>query len=165
MVLELYSLAFSMLSLVMVGNLLAADEKEGRHARHQGPGQGELFPAAMLKNLNLTDDQKAKVKELAGEYGPKLKEARDSILTADQKKARDDAVKVATDAGKKPAEVFRAAMAAVTLTDDQRAKMRETVAPVRKEALDKFKALLTPEQQELLQKARKERRGHAAEAK
>jgi Spy/CpxP family protein refolding chaperone len=152
-------------SLVIVGNLLAADEKEGKHARRQPTGQGDLFPAAMLKSLNLTDDQKAKVKEVMSEYGPKLKEARESILTADQKKARDDAAKAAKDAGKKPAEVFRAAMTAVTLTDDQKAKMKETVAPLRKEAIEKVTALLTPEQQEQLQKARKERRGHGAEGK
>ena len=50
---------------------------------------------------------------------------RDSVLTADQKKARDDAVKAAKDAGKKGPEVLRAARAAVKLTDDQKAKMKE----------------------------------------
>ena len=57
-------------SLMIAGNLLAADEPtapEGRHG-HRRPmmGQGDVFPAAMLKGLNLTDDQKAKVKALKG---------------------------------------------------------------------------------------------------
>ena len=43
---------------------------------HRRPmmGQGDVFPEQMLKGLNLTDDQKAKVEALKKEYGPKLKE-------------------------------------------------------------------------------------------
>ena len=87
-------------SLMIGGNLLAADEKtapEGGRHHHSMMGQWNAFPDQMLKGLNLTDDQKAKVEALKKEYAPKLKEAADSVLTADQKKARDDAVKAAKD--------------------------------------------------------------------
>ena len=102
----------------------------------------------MLKGLNLTDEQKAKVKELRKEYEPKFREAADSVLTADQKKARNDAVKAAKDAGKKGPEVLKAAKAAVNLTDEQRAKVQEATKSLGKDLREKIKAILTPEQQE-----------------
>jgi Spy/CpxP family protein refolding chaperone len=108
------------------------------------------LPWDVLKGLNLTDDQKAKVKELRKEYGPKFKAAADSVLTADQKEAREDAVKAAKAEGKKGPEVGKAAMEAVKLTDDQKAKMKEVMKPLHKEVHEKLMAILTPEQQEQL---------------
>jgi Spy/CpxP family protein refolding chaperone len=104
----------------------------------------------MLKGLNLTDEQQVKVKELKKEYRPKFKAAIDSVLTADQTKARDDAVKTAKDAGKKGPEVFKAARAAVKLTDDQDTKLKEVMKPLHKEVHEKLMAILTPEQREQL---------------
>ena len=105
----------------------------------------------MLKGLTLTEEQKAKVDALRKEYEPKLNEAMDSVLTADQKQASDtDAIKAAKDAGKTGPEVFKAAMAAVNFADEQKAKMKEAVEPIGKEVREKIKAILTPKQQEQL---------------
>ncbi len=133
------------LALTMVGKL-AADEKSCPLAASHHHGMLH----DLLKGLNLTDDQKAKVKELRKEYEPKFKAAADSVLTADQQKARDDAVKAAKAEGKKGPEVWKAAMKAVKLTDEQKAKMKEVMKPLHKEAHEKLMAILTTEQKEQL---------------
>jgi Spy/CpxP family protein refolding chaperone len=161
-------------SLLFAGNLLAADEKapqEGRHSHRPMMEMGDLFQGHMLKSLNLTDDQKAKVEALKKEYEPKFKEGRErteSILTADQKKAREEAVKTAKAAGKKGPEVWRDAHSAMKLTDDQKAKMadaRKANQALRKEAREKLMTVLTPEQKEQIQKEMKSRREHRPEGK
>jgi Spy/CpxP family protein refolding chaperone len=144
-------------ALTVVGKLSAADDAtpkagKGQHAMH-GPWD-------MLRGLQLTDEQKAKVHEVMKEYGPKLKTARDSILTDEQKKARDDAVKAAKDAGKKPGEVMKAAFEAVKLTDDQKTKMRETMKPLNKEIRGKLMSILTDEQ-----KAQVKQKHHKSDSK
>jgi len=131
-------------ALTFVGNLSAADKPSGKH------GHGMAAPWDMLKGLNLTDDQKAKVKELHKEYGPKYHAAADSVLTDEQKTARADAIKAAKADGKKGPEVRKAAMQAVKLTDEQKAKMKEAVKPLNKEIKDKLLAILTPEQKDQL---------------
>jgi Spy/CpxP family protein refolding chaperone len=162
-------------SLMTAGNLLAADEKtapKDRSSHHPMMGQGDLFPGEMLKGLNLTDDQKAKLAELKKEYGPKIKEGwekADGVLTADQKTARREAMKVARAAGKPRSEAWKEARTAMKLTDDQKAKMEQAqkdAQALHKEVHEKVMALLTPDQKEQLQKEYKEmkhRRGHRAE--
>ena len=133
-------------SLVFIGTLSAADQKgPTTKAEHQGNGSWGMF-----KGLNLTDAQKAKVEGLRKGYEPKFKAVADSVLTADQKKARDAAVKAAKDAGKKGPEVFKAVRDAVKLTDAQKTKMKEAMKPLAKEFHEKMKAILTPAQQEQL---------------
>ena len=83
-------------SLVLVGNLLAADEKKA--PAEQEPRNRAINGLEFLRGLNLSDDQKAKVEEIKKEYAPKFKaleEKRAGILTADQKKAREEAAKAA----------------------------------------------------------------------
>jgi Spy/CpxP family protein refolding chaperone len=149
-------------SLAVVGNLWAAEEKSHKDGKHQRPGMDrmEVLPEQMLKGLNLTDDQKTKVEALKKEYGPKVKDAwqkTESVLTEDQKKARGEAMKAAKAAGKKGPEAFKDVQAAVKLTDEQKAKMdeaRKSAQAVRKEVREKFMAMLTPEQKEQLKKDR-----------
>lgn len=151
-------------SLVIVGNLSAAEEKRAPEGRH--PHQATMDRWAMLQGVNLTDDQKAKVEAVKQEYGAKFKEDRgkiDSILTEAQRKARDEAVKAARAAGKRGEEVWTAAKAAVTLTDEQKAKMAEVRKggeALRKEAHEKIMAILTTEQKEQLKKSHEGMRGH-----
>jgi Spy/CpxP family protein refolding chaperone len=152
-------------SLVIVGNLSAAEERRGPEGKH--PRQAMMERWAVLNGVDLTDDQKAKVEEVKKEYGPKFKEARgnrDSMLTEDQQKARDEAVQAAKAAGKRGEEVRMAAKAAVTLTDEQKAKMadvRKDVQALRKEAREKIMAILTPEQKEQLKKPHEGMRSHS----
>jgi Spy/CpxP family protein refolding chaperone len=135
-------------ALTILGKPAVADEKACPASKP------EHHPAAMpwdiLKGLDLTDEQKAKLKELHKEFGPKFKAAADSILTDEQKKARDDAVKEAKAAGKKGPEVWKAAMQAEKLTDEQKAKLHEVMTPLHKQFHEKLMALLTTEQREQL---------------
>ena len=135
-------------ALTMVGRLWADEtcpaSKPGHHEHHA------MGFCHMLKGLSLSDDQKAKLKALKEEYKPKFKAAADSILTADQQKARDEAVKAAKAEGKKGPEVWKAARHAVKLTDEQKAKFHEAMKPLHKELHEKVMALLTTEQKEQL---------------
>ncbi len=85
------------MSLTIIGGVLADEGKKGPEGKHpQGPMWG---PMDMFKDLNLTDEQKAKVEALKTEYGPKFKEQWtkmgdlhkemkgkvDAILTPEQK--------------------------------------------------------------------------------
>ena len=94
------------------------------------------------------------------QYAPKLKDlaqTRDNVLTADQKKARQDAIKAARAAGKRGPEVREAIQAAMKLTDAQKAKLADAQKASRtlnKEIMDKVNQVLTPDQQATLKKAR-----------
>ncbi len=134
--------------LTFVGKLSADDDKSCPATKPHHHEMG--MPWHILKGLNLTDDQKAKVKDLRKEYGPKFKAAADGILTADQKKARDDAVQAAKAEGKKGPEVWKAVRQAVKLTDEQKAKFKEVMKPLHKELHEKILALLTTEQKDQL---------------
>jgi len=111
-----------------------------------------------LDQLNLTEDQKAKVEELRQEYGPKLAEFGKkvtAILTDEQRKDRQEATQAARAAGTSAKEIFDAGEAATKATDEQRAKItevRKEQAPVQREVREKILALLTAEQKEKLPK-------------
>ncbi len=85
-------------ALTFVGKLSAADDQASPAKSHH---HAMMAPWDILNGLTLTADQKAKVKELGKEYRPKFKAAFDSILTDEQKKARDDAVSAAKANSKK----------------------------------------------------------------
>jgi Spy/CpxP family protein refolding chaperone len=147
-------------SLVLVDNL-SAQQGRGRGGRDRGPGSMSMIDRVERnKDLKLTDDQKAKLADLKKEYAPKLKEANeklDGVLTDEQKKARDAAMKAAREAGQRGQEVRDAVNAAMKLTDEQKAKradIRKTIAALNKEISDKVTGLLTTEQQDVLKKAR-----------
>jgi Spy/CpxP family protein refolding chaperone len=146
-------------SLVIVGNLWAAEEKT-RPERARPLGFMMFERLESIKGLNLTDQQKGKIDALKKEYGSKLKEGQakmDGILTAEQKKARDEAIKAAEVSGKRGREVWEGVQSAMKLTDEQKAKIAETrkeIGPLRREVHEKVMAILTPEQKELWQKDR-----------
>jgi Spy/CpxP family protein refolding chaperone len=153
------------MSLTMTGALLAADDspasggKHGdgqhRHGMGMGMGIGERIDR-LVQGLDLTAEQKTKVEALKKEYAPKTGDFRkkmNDILTADQKKARDDAMKAAKDAGKNGMEVWQAGHKAVKLTDEQKQKVSQLfsqVGPAAKDVREKVGAILTPEQKEKL---------------
>ncbi|MGB7732049.1 MAG: hypothetical protein WBL72_00005 [Thermoguttaceae bacterium] len=145
-------------SLVFVESLSAQQSARGH--RRQGGGTSLIEWVANNKDLNLSDDQKTKLAELQKQYAPKLKDlaqTRDNVLTADQKKARQDAIKAARAAGKRGPEVREAIQAAMKLTDAQKAKLADAQKASRtlnKEIMDKVNQVLTPDQQATLKKAR-----------
>ena len=136
-------------AFTIVGKLSADDNAAPVTKSHHDHAMG--MPFEMLKGLKLTADQKAKVKELGKEYAPKFKAAFENVLTDEQKTARKDAIKAAKAEGKKGRELMKAAHEAVKLTDEQKAKVKAAVEPLRKEAHEKIMAILTPEQKEQLQ--------------
>jgi Spy/CpxP family protein refolding chaperone len=144
-------------SLVLVDSLSAQQTGRG-HRRHGG--FSPIDRVESVKDLKLTDDQKAKLADLKKAYAPKVKElagTMDKVLTADQKKARDEAVKAARNAGKRGPEVREAIQAAMKLSDAQKAKLadgRKAMGTLNKEIMGKVNKLLTPDQQEVLKKAR-----------
>jgi periplasmic protein CpxP/Spy len=160
---KIVSLGLALLmSLALVGKVFAADEEKapgGREGRRPG-AEGFNF----LRGLKLTDEQKAKVEAIDKEFAPKRKalwDKSEGILTADQKKAREEAVKKAKEANKNPREVMEAAREAVKLTDEQkkqRAENRKETEALNKEYMEKINPLLTPEQQAKLKERRENRR-------
>jgi Spy/CpxP family protein refolding chaperone len=133
-------------AFTVVGKL-SADDAPAKPKHH-----GMAGPFEMLKGLDLTADQKAKVKEVGKEFHSKMKAAADSVLTDEQKTARDEAVKAAKDAGKKGREVQKAAHDAVKLTAEQKTKMKDAMKPVDKEIREKLMDILTDEQKAQVKK-------------
>jgi Spy/CpxP family protein refolding chaperone len=111
---------------------------------------------ANLKELDLTEAELAKIREIRNAYRPKMDEAikqLDGLLTEDQKKAREAALK----AGKTRREVLQA----LNLTSAQRAEL-ENIADDLKNLVgneaEKIRGVLTATQRETLQDLREERR-------
>ncbi len=133
-----------------------AEEKPKRKGPKAKPGVRAHGAPIMswLKDIDLSEEQEAKLKEIIKEAGPKLVEVRKKmadVLTDAQKTARQEAIKAAREAGKKGKEMREAMEAAVELTDEQKEAMKE----IRKEMQEAMKtvqeqvmALLTPEQRE-----------------
>ncbi len=134
--------------------VVAQEKKKGR----RGGARGSDPTARLLEGLNLTDEQKAKVEEVSKELAPKVAELRkkqEGILTDEQKKAREEALKEARSAGKSRQETAKAVEDAVKLTDEQKAKRAEVgkeMADLQKTRMEKIKAFLTAEQKEQLEK-------------
>ena len=81
---------------------------------------------------------------------------KQEVLTPEQKKAREEAIKAAKAAGKDKKACMEAGEAAAKMTDEQKAKLsdiKKEMGACRKDLKDKVLAVLTPEQQEQLKKA------------
>ena len=146
--------------------LAAADpaKKADKEAAKAAGKKHEAASAAMYKlpeTITLTDAQQAKVKEIEAKYKPKaaaLQKDGADMLTAEQKKARHDAMAAAKDAGKKGKAAQADVEAALNLTPEQKRKMEEArvkTATLRTEMQAEVVALLTPEQKEALPKPKK----------
>jgi Spy/CpxP family protein refolding chaperone len=113
---------------------------------------------AHLHELDLTPDETAKLKEIRKEFHPKIEKAikgLDGVLSAEQKKARLDALQ----AGMKRREVI----AALKLNDDQKQKVEAVGKEVRtlvREEVEKVRDVLTDSQKEKLGDIKDERREH-----
>jgi Spy/CpxP family protein refolding chaperone len=109
---------------------------------------------AHLGELDLTDTEMTKIGDIRDEYRPKIRAAVKQvfdILTDDQKKAREEALK----AGKKRSEIRES----LSLSSDQKEKLESIGKDLRAlvcEEMEKIREVLTPEQQETLQGQREE---------
>jgi hypothetical protein len=112
------------------------------------------FPKKIL--VQLTDDQKTKLKELLEELGPKLQEVdsrRNAIMTPERQKAAADARKKAVSDGLKGEAVEKAVNKALNLSADEKGKLAKAEAAqqvVIDEIIKRKTALLTDEQKALL---------------
>ena len=114
---------------------------------------------AHLKDLDLTDDEMTKIKEIRSEFRPKFEKAAKSLeglLSDQQKKAREEGLK----AGMKRKEI----LASLKLTEDQMQKVtaaaKELGSLVRDEA-EKVRDVLAASQKEQLLELKDERKEHA----
>ncbi len=147
------------LALLLASPLGAADKKK---KGERGKKKARRAPVAVFvpKSIELTDEQKTKVAALNKEYGPKLAELQKKLaLTPEQRKAGAKAHKAIKESGKKGKEAQQAMAAALNLTDEQKQVQKEQRA-LRREARQKFLALLTPEQKQKAHIGGK-RKGHA----
>jgi len=127
--------------------------KEEREERRL---EGLAHGIAHLKDLDLTEDELAKIQDIRKEYRPrtvKAMEAFKGLLSGAQNKAREEGL----TAGKTRREV----LAALNLTNDQKEKVsaacKEVGTTVREE-LEKIRDVLTAEQQAKLGELKDERR-------
>jgi Spy/CpxP family protein refolding chaperone len=110
---------------------------------------------ANLKELDLTEAELAKIREIRREYRPKMDEAirqLENLLTDAQEKAREEALK----AGKTRREVLQA----INLTGEQRAELENTATQLKNlvgNEVEKIRGVLTASQKETLQDQREER--------
>ncbi|HEY9674308.1 MAG TPA: hypothetical protein V6D11_22905 [Waterburya sp.] len=103
--------------------------------------KGSMQGAPLPPNLNLTDEQKAKIKTILENYRPKM----ESILTEEQK----NKLKEAQQQGK-----TRAAMQSLNLTDSQKQQLKD----LRQSQRQDIENVLTNEQKQQLQQMRQNRR-------
>lgn len=156
--------------VALVGSVLAAEGQSGGRRRPGGPGgagRGMGDPTAridfMVRGLDLTDAQKAKIEDIKKEFGPKFKaaqEKQDSILTDEQKKARTEAFQKARESGQGFQNFRETIDKAMKLTDEQKKKLedaRKATEELNTALREKVTSILTPEQKKKLDEARQQR--------
>jgi Spy/CpxP family protein refolding chaperone len=129
-----------------------------REERQQHRAEGLAERIAHLGELDLTDDEIARIGEIRKEFRPKIEKALkelQGLLTDEQRKAREEALR----AGKRRREVLEA----LKLTDEQKEKVqavgKEVTALVREE-MEKIRDVLSAGQKEQLQDLKEERKEH-----
>ncbi len=151
--------------------ILTPEQKEILKKKGQRPDRLMIGGMRMFEGLDLSEEQKANLKELRKGYMPKLKavgEKLGNIMTEAQKKARAEARKIAIEVGKKGKEIRDAVQDAVKLTDEQKAmfaELRKEMQALRKEMREKSREILTPEQKEVLKAKYMRWQKHKAEGK
>ncbi|MFO0902101.1 MAG: Spy/CpxP family protein refolding chaperone [Pirellulales bacterium] len=141
------------LVVALASTSLVAQEAKGKKKKG-----GDQTPQAIaqlqkkLDELGLSDEQKAKIKEIVAQHSPKVAEAQKkagSVLSPEQRKVRQEAMAKAKSDGKKGKEAAEAVAAALNLSADDKAKLEaankeaaDAVAAMRKAVSD----VLTDEQ-------------------
>jgi Spy/CpxP family protein refolding chaperone len=131
---------------------LEAAKEERKEHRAEGLAQ----KIAHLEELDLTDAEIAKIEDIRKAFRPKIEKAMQelgSILSDEQKKAREDALK----AGKKRKEVLQA----LKLTDEQKEKVAvacKAVGALVREELEQIRDVVNEEQKAQLSELKDERK-------
>jgi len=143
-----------------VGQVLTPEQKEKlqtmKEERKERRTEGLAAGIAHLKDLDLTEDEMAKIQDIRKEFRPKIEKAMEGlkgILTDEQRKARAEGLQ----AGKKHREV----LASLNLTEEQKDKVAVACKDVRstvREEMEKIRDVLNEEQQAKLPELREERK-------
>lgn len=151
-------LCFSLVLAVSASTFADDADKKGKKQKgRKKPTATQRFVA----KLELTDAQKTQVAEIDKKFAEPLaanQKKMADMLTAEQKEAQKAAQKAAKEAGTKGAEARKAVIAALNLTDAQKASQKELMAARRKmdaEVIAALKKVLTEEQQKSLPQPRK----------
>ncbi|MFO0869078.1 MAG: hypothetical protein U0935_08990 [Pirellulales bacterium] len=115
------------LTILVACPVLAQDGKE-KKKKGKGGGQTPQAVAALQKQLDtldLSDEQKTKIKDVVGQFTTRLVDAQKklgAIVSPEARKASAEALQKAKAEGKKGKELRDAAAAALNLSVDDRAK-------------------------------------------
>ncbi len=136
------------LAVLIAAPVWAAKEEKKKEKGARAASRAFELPTT----ITLSAEQMTKLAEVKKEFEPKLEvlaTKQRGILTAEQKKARQEASKAAKAAGKKGKEAQADIAAAMKLTDDQK-KQQEEVDKEMKELngkiRDQISSFLTAEQ-------------------
>lgn len=132
------------LALVVAAPLFAADKERKKKPRKKPDPAARVLKR--LEKAELTDEQIAKVKELAAKVAKETAECRKKAApTPEQQKARKEAMEKAKAEGKEGRELFAAARDAVKLSPYQEAAMKE-VRKAQDAMMKEIMGMLTDEQ-------------------
>lgn len=134
------------LAVVIALPLTAEDKKEKKKKKGGQKGSPTAALVKRVKDAGVEGETLAKVEAIAKAYGEKIAEANKAIDPEIRKK-QAAARKAAVAEGKKGKDVAAAVAAAVQLTDEQEAAMKEVQALQRKLNAE-VAELLTPDQRE-----------------
>jgi len=139
-------LMMSMVALLCVGTVYGAEEAK-KKARGK---KGEARVFAMLKKVELSEEQTEKVAKIKKEFGEKLAAATKSVgMTKEQRESRMTAMKDGKEKGLKGKELREFVTAKSPLTDEQQAAMKEMNA-LNLKVRGMLAEILTEEQRETL---------------
>ncbi len=149
-------------AILLAAPLLAQDQAKEKAKSGKPPRLGQSLLTmervrSALDQLDLSEEQKEKLKAIREKAGPRMKEVWDKAretLTEEQAGAAGESLKQARDAGKKGAAVIEALLSALKLTDEQKEKLlkveQESLA-AHKEVIKDIVGVLSPEQREKFQ--------------
>lgn len=151
----------SVLLVFLTALPMFGQDLEDERERRQPPAalQFNFF----LRGVELADEQQAEVEKLRKRYLPKLRELQrklGTILSAEQRRARQDALRAAREVGQDGQQAREAAESAVKLTQEQRQQFTaiqreraELVATIQGEV----RAVLTERQRAQMQRGQRNR--------
>lgn len=145
---------FALALVALVATTSFAQEEGKKKKKKKDAAQPPAITQLMKRTegLGLSEEQQKKVKEIADSYAPKFAEQNqklNSLLTEEQKKARQEAVAKNKADGKKGKEANEAINTAMALTEEQKKTQQEVQAQLKeltKKLNDEVAAVLTPEQ-------------------
>ena len=154
---------------VLVSSVALAQQRKARRRPVRQPRRTAGLVALIEKNLNLTEEQKAKLKDISQKYAKALREARAAlgqVRTEEQRKARAELMRKARQEKKRLSreEIARA----IGLTPEQQQKLadlQKKLSELQRKLREELLGVLTAEQQQKLRELLKARRAEAKKKK